>query len=362
MSITEIKTIADISKLAINRFTDWSQLGCVYVREKGDLIIFNYTQAAAYEGNWNYFERVSRGLIMDLKTGEVVARPFDKFYNWMEGERKANGIILSITEKIDGSLGILYRINGEYKIATRGSFDSDQALWATDHLNMYYDLSGLQPDLTLLFEIIYPENRVVVDYGDWSGLILLAARNRISGEYLPFDHVEKLAEIYHFLLPDVYRFDSIEDIIWRLPQLDANQEGYVVEFSDGQRFKFKGDKYKELHRLISMLSFKNTLAAVASGTVDNIISQIPDEFLGQFKGWVDEINNKVNEIEQTTSLYFIDAPKDIRKDFAIWVMQNCKDLASYMFLLLDGRDIKPLIYKKAFEDCKNDTVVSEDAL
>ena len=57
------------------------------VRRKGELAIFNYTKAAQFAERWNFFERVSRGLILNAVTGEVVARSFDKFFNWGEGGR-----------------------------------------------------------------------------------------------------------------------------------------------------------------------------------------------------------------------------------------------------------------------------------
>ncbi|HRF99146.1 MAG TPA: hypothetical protein PLZ51_28235, partial [Aggregatilineales bacterium] len=74
--------------------------------------------------------------------------------------------------KMDGSLGILYRWQGAYYIATRGNFDSDQAIWATIFLRTHYDLHNLADEYTLLFEIIYPDNRIVVNYGQRQDLVL----------------------------------------------------------------------------------------------------------------------------------------------------------------------------------------------
>lgn len=360
----EIESIFQISLLAVAGETDWKQYGDVNTQTDGDLIIFNYSQKAIYEARWNFFERVSRGLIINKRTGEIVARPFDKFYNWMEGERTSSGRIVTITEKMDGSLGILYRDNGHYGIATRGSFTSDQAIWATKFLNTFYNLDGLPMDYTLLFEIVYPENRVVVDYQNSCDLYLLAIRHRFTGAYLPYQEVRRVASMYNFPTPLVFQFERIEDVIKRLPALNANQEGYVVEFSDGQRFKFKGAKYLELHRLISGLSFKNTLAAVASGTIDNIRSQIPEEFLEQFNGWVEEIEEGRSAVSEKVRAIYEESPKTSRKDFALWISEHFPPVYHpYLFAMFDNRDITPLIYKHAFRDRKDSKVldVSEDA-
>lgn len=351
--MAEIALIQDIQKLAVSGFSDWRSLGDVCVIEDGDLLLFNYTAEAHFAARWNFFEQVSRGLIINKRTGEIVARPFDKFWNWLEGGRKASGHIVTVTEKKDGSLAILFRDNGKYRIATRGSFDGKQAMWATALLRDTYGDMDIPNEYTLLFELIAPENRIVVDYGNTRDLFLLAVRNRFTGEYLPFyPDTYELASKFGFPTPKVHAFNNITEIIERTGTLDVSEEGYVVEFSDGSRWKFKGDRYLELHRLISGLSFKHTLEAIARGTVDSVRSQIPDEFSAQFDGWVDEIAVMVAVVQDEVKRAFADAPKESRKDFAVWVNKNHRDIAPYLFAMLDGRDIVPMIYKMAFQDRK----------
>lgn len=114
--------------------TEWAQYGDVRAVYHEGLVLFNYTQQCQYAGRWNWFEQQSRGLILNATTGEIVARPFPKFFNLGECTPALGATIDYITEKWDGSLGILYRHNDEYKIATRGSFTGEQAQWATDFL------------------------------------------------------------------------------------------------------------------------------------------------------------------------------------------------------------------------------------
>jgi len=348
--IDEITSVNDIVVLAKSGFSDWKHFGEVAVVNEEDLSLFNYTTKAQFDDRFNFFESVSRGLIINRITGELVARPFDKFFNWGQGGRRACGHIVTITEKIDGSLGILYRRDGCYRIATRGSFHSEQADWATKQLQNY-GLSALPNEFTLLFEIVYPENRVVVDYGDVSELFLLAIRNRFDGTYRQFyPDVYDIGEKFGFKLPSVFSFNNVTEIIERTGTLDATQEGFVVEFSDEQRFKFKGDKYLELHRLISGMSFKNTVKAFESGEIDYIHSQIPDEFLGLFDGWVDSIETTLRNIRISVNEVFLESPRGSKKEFALWVQSEHKDLSPYLFAMWDGRDITPLIYKLAFRD------------
>lgn len=355
VKLTEITRIQDILDLAMSGFTEWKQYGSVKQDVLGDLILLCYTQEAVFSRQWNEFEQLSRGLIVNKVTGEVVARPFDKIFNWFEDGRKSNGRIMTITEKLDGSMGTLFRHNGNYRIATKGSFSSPQSQWATKFLNDNYNLTDLPNELTLIFEIIYPQNRsdnrLVIDYGEREDLVLLAARNRFTGDYLPFyPGVYNLSRKYGFSLPNVYTFNNVTQILEICGKLDSNEEGYVVEFSDGQRFKFKGDRYLELHKLLNGLSFKNTLKAVQEGQVDYIKSQLPDEFLDEFNGWLEIIDTTIESTKKAVKELFDTAPQSSQKEFALWVNDYHKDMFVYLFAMKSGYDLMPLIYKHAFKD------------
>jgi len=351
----EINKISNIQKLVVDGFQDWRDFGHVYTKEKDDLILFNYLNEAQYEGRWNFLERVSRGLIINKKTGEIVARPFDKFFNWGENNRTTNAPIKTITEKLDGSLGILYRDDG-FKIATRGSFDGDQAQWATEFFNRTYDLRGIDNLLddfnqwTFLFEIIYPENRIVIDYGQNTALYLIGVRNKITGGYLEDKILVAIAKFFGFPLPKRYEFDNIQDIVNRLETLPYHSEGWVVEFQDGQRFKFKGKEYLRVHKIIHNISFKNTLEAYINDNIQAILDVIPDEFIDDVNEHIEVIEDIILRTLRDVDALFECAPKITRKEFALWVMKTHKEYAPYLFAKLDDKDILPLIYKLAFKD------------
>lgn len=342
-----IKSIEDIQRLVLEGFSDWQSLGNVTVRNFDGILVFNYNDLAQYEARWNEFEIMSRGLLIDAKTGEIVARSFDKFFNWGERGLFTAAPIVSITEKMDGSLGILYRHEGKYRIATRGSLESEQAIWATNFLNTHFDLSDLENERTLLFEIIYPKNRVVVDYGSREDLVLLAVRNRFTGAYLEYPRVRAIAHRYGFSLPNSeYSQISTDDLIAKMENLSENEEGYVAEFADGQRFKFKSAAYLRLHKLISTISFKNVLAAHETGALNDYLGQIPDEFLGEVKQWIAYIETTMQSEMARLEWLFSQSPRlHSRKDFALWVTAKHKADSKYLFAMLDGKDIKPLIYK-----------------
>jgi RNA ligase len=89
-----------------------------------------------------------------------------------------------VYDKLDGSLGILYFYDDKPYIATRGSFTSEQAERANKIFQKKYSHLHFNKEHTYLFEIIYPENRIVVDYGAKEDLILLAVLDTETGKDL----------------------------------------------------------------------------------------------------------------------------------------------------------------------------------
>ena len=124
------------------------------------LTIWNYTEKVQYENLWDEVTLSARGLVTD-DTGDIVATPFQKFFNIEEGKFEATEKF-EVYEKMDGSLGIVFWYRGQWVVATRGSFTSDQSIKAREILKKY-NTDIMFRHLTFCFEIIYPENRIVLD-------------------------------------------------------------------------------------------------------------------------------------------------------------------------------------------------------
>ena len=348
----KIESLQDISDLLVSGFDDWGSHGRIYIRHSGDLSIFNYQQTAIFDNRWDFLERVSRGLIINNKTGEIVARPFDKFFNWGERDRRTNANVSMVTEKMDGSLGILYMDEGSPFIATRGSFDGEQAVWATEYLQVQWIYNSnyeFPPGVTLLFEIIYPENRIIVDYGDREDLVLIAGRYIESGNYLTYRDLFDISDRFGFTLVPL-AFENMKggvkvtDLILGQANLNSKAEGWVAYFDDGSIFKFKSHEYMALQKKIMGLSFKNTLQAVREGTHMDIEILVPEEFLKEYQTWVLNIQRRYMQIGQRVSDALDAAPKTTRKEFALWVLANYPDVSHVIFACVDGKDYENKIF------------------
>src|SRR5208337_1932600 len=232
-----------------------------------ELAIYNYTERAQFDRIWDDVTNVCRGLI--VAHGEVVvARGFNKFHNLNTEyapetmEDNLHGLPL-VTAKLDGSLGILYNWDGQWWIATRGSFDSEQARWATKWLRQHSAWLESQElgRYTPVFEIIYGANRIVVDY-DYEALVLLALINNRTGLEVPRDLLDEFGETCQF--PVVKRFDKT--LAECAAEDNLNEEGYVLTYPNGVKVKVKFAEYVRLHRILTGLNPKGIWELLANGT------------------------------------------------------------------------------------------------
>lgn len=234
----EHEQMEEAGRIAVNKAPD------------SPMYIHNYTNKAQFANEWSETERVCRGVITDLR-GNIIARGMPKFFN--EGDPRVGEIGMDepfwLFEKFDGSLGVSYLdINGMPKIATRGSFVSDQANMANYLLytEAYDDVQEMitafsRQNKTALFEIIYPENKIVVDYGDESRLVWIGHVDNTNGRFFPN---------YRWAIERVTMNEGV-------PVIPSNKEGYVGITDDGKMFKIKSEEYKTLHKTIFGLSNKS---------------------------------------------------------------------------------------------------------
>ena len=365
-----------------------------------DLTIWNYSPRVQYERLWDDITMQCRGLVTNSK-GDIVAKPFKKFFNYEEHKpEEIPNEDYVVYEKMDGSLGILFyyeyelsdekrynmwfnnnyetgmerffdpnnlpdydnpyyeptpKTKGEWILCTRGSFISEQSIKGREILEKY-DYKRLPKEFTYLFEIIYPENRIVCEY-DYEDLILLGAINTKNGIEINIHNdldedirFNNLFKNLGFKLVMVYKtWGETYDLLKE--EISKDREGYVIRFKNGFRMKIKGEEYKRLHKILTNISNRDIWEHLKDNKpLNEILDKVPDEFYQ----WV---NNQVNMfkemflITQTmvelTFIRFI-KPEMSRKEAAEIIKTKDKTLQPILFKKLDGKDYSELIWKKIY--------------
>lgn len=333
---------------------------CGYISKRKhpvyDLYAYKYTKVTQFENKWNEATLLCRGLILDGDYN-IVARPMGKFFNYEELPKEEADYIMGsdfqLTEKVDGSLGILIKYNNEYFISTQGSFDSEQAVWASKFLNDNFDRKVLESldcdNFTYLFEIIYPDNKIIVDYGDKTSLVFLAKINKESGEDLLFSD-DLMKEMSAFEITK--RFTDLESLDYKkIKSLDlSNKEGFVVHSSRG-RLKIKFENYFEKVKIKMYMNPKGVWEVMMEGNVDAVRKELPEELLDWYNSTVLEfeskVENRVLELKALHKRLVLSLPEMYsRKMFAIEVNKMLSNVKGYMFSIEDGRDIRMNVLKE----------------
>ncbi len=337
-----------------------------YVRKKEHdsfpLYILNYAEKAQFENKWVPETLQSRGLVVRSDTGEVWQRCMPKFFSWdsAQAPRITTGPTL-VSRKEDGSMLTLVRdvwtSPGEVKYfcATRGSFQSSQALWSTDFFNKNYQDYGFDPreNKTYVFEVCGAFNRIVLSYGDFEGLILLEVLDNETGllDIEEFDLCSWPVKVERRLINITdNNYDKVHEELDALD--DENEEGLVFYFvRTGHRVKAKLARYVERHRIVTNTNARNLWLHISQGKgLEEYLNDVPDEFAQWVIETAQDLAAKFSAINLAAISEFQDLEplKEDRAKFA--AMAKRSPYADILFLLLDNKKTDWQIWKRIKPD------------
>ncbi len=304
------------------------------IKEDGPYVIFNYDQLRS---DFNSpIVREARGIIFRRDDwSHPVCWPFMKFGNYGESYvPEINWETAFVSEKIDGSL-IKVWWDGSWKISTNGTIDAWKAdlgdvrmpnfgEYFTQTIEKYYPncsvfLCDLDSDLTYMFELVGPYNRVVVPYEE-PAIYFLGARNKFTGEEFNCSSLTAGALCMgRFKLPKQYPFNSLEHCIKITENFPWDAEGMVVCDAQFNRVKIKSPAYVMAHyaRNNNVINRKHLLGVILSGEIEEFLCYAAD-----YKEELEKVQNlmkaycKVGDQIAKSCQRLYDIPK---KTYAYWV-------------------------------------------
>jgi RNA ligase len=345
MEPVHASTVVDLDE--VDRLVASGYLSEQHHRELGYRIL-NYTTRTVVEHLWTDTTERCRGLVLD-RNNNIVARPVRKFHNFT-GVRPPGFVLTKsplVYDKVDGSLGIVVPTPDGHIIATRGSFESDQARHATELWHRGYAHLVKPPrGITLLVEIVYPDNQIVVDYGTRDELVLLAGIDNRTGADVPLWEIEwpgAAATMHPSLqLDTAYSFATGND--------KAEAEGVVLVWMhpdrESYRLKVKHPDYVRRHSTIFGLSSLSIWRRLAAGDLpDEIIAELPDELHAWARRQANAIIDERDRVRARATADLATIPLDAnRADQARLINKNTAD-PPVVFKLLDGKDPTELLWK-----------------
>lgn len=319
----------------------------VKVKFNNNLAIFNYNIGADFN---NKIVRECRGIIIDLNNFQVVCWPFTKFGNYYESY--ADDIDWStaiVQEKIDGSICKLYWYDHEWHWATNSCINASEAIIQNSNRTFQdiiysainynaIDLNKLEKTKTYIFELVSPENKVVIDY-DFPFLYHIGTRSNLTGiEYKNFIGIA---------WPRTYNLDnySLENVLKEVEKFNdddgCEHEGFVVCDANYHRIKVKNLKYLKLH-------YNLTRNSISKKDIVKALIFNDEESIETFKSYPKFlVRVKFYDWQVTKFLYELDIYIKGIRDLYLSLGQNRKDFAmsvsndkfkSFAFIAIDHMD------------------------
>jgi hypothetical protein len=303
-----------------------------------NLVQFKYSQIASIMSE--PLVQQARGIILDEDNGwAVVARPFDKFFNY--GEPNAAEVDWStarVQEKLDGSLMILYFYDGAWHVASSGTPDAagdvngSEETFADLFWRVWEEKGYLPPrdtSFTYCFELMTKHNRVVVQHPE-NRLVLIGMRHTEHGyeERVDYEWASCAGAPPRSGWERVkyFRLQSIADVEQTFAVMDPlKQEGYVVVDADFKRLKVKHPGYVAIHHMKDGFGPKRALDIIRTGEKTELLAHFP-EWRPEFDATQARFDAFVRDLE---SLYAAHQAIPVQKDFAAAVKHSPSSAALF---------------------------------
>ena len=324
---------------------------------------------------WTQDNKHMRSVVVNY-AGEVISAGFPKFTNWGENPDHfpvPNSLKhCTVVEKLDGSLLIVSKYNGQYILRTRGTVDA--STMANGHeLEIFKNtiLSKLSHIYTSdtwnyswLFEWVSPINKIVLNYGDEPDWYLVGVINHDDYSLANQFSLDRYATNLELKRPPTYTFSDVQDLLKDVDQWRGKEGVVVYSKNDQMLHKVKAMQYLKCHAFKSNATFENTIEMFFEFDMPSyqdfevkLIEKFDYECYQMVRGHISTICDGYKEILNIVEGMhrFVDKIKllNTRKEQATAVFSSYgkeSNRSSYIFTILDGKklskeQLKKLLYQ-----------------
>ena len=302
--------------------------------------------------------RECRGLIFDIGTGNLISRPYHKFFNVGEKEEtQLNKINLYephvVLEKLDGSMIRPILTPEGFRLATKAGI-TDVAMNAEvfvadkSHYNTFIR-KCIQKGVTPLFEWVSRKNRIVVDYPE-DNLILTGMRYNNTGSYLTYAVMKSYATSWNIPVVKAVNGLPVQNINLFVKQVREwdDGEGIVLRFDNGHMCKVKSADYVLRHKSKDSISQeKNVLQTILEDAVDDLVPLLTPEDAERVLAFQRAFHAGLDEVALEMAELFVEGNKMYpeKKDFAVeFVQKKVSSLhAPIMYAMKGGKGSKEVL-------------------
>lgn len=304
-----------------------------------NLVLFKYSNNSIPDNPINI---EARGVIFDKTNWNVVARGFDRFFNYNEPYAvKIDFRNSKVEEKIDGSIIKLYYYNNIWIVSSSSMIDANKALegknfyelFITAALKQNLDFSLLNKNNTYIFELVSPEAQIVIHY-PITKIYHIGTRNNLTGLEVNEDiGIEQ---------PHRYSFRNFDEVVNTAAKFDKDKEGFVVVDNKFRRVKVKSLEWLKAHALSanSTLTLRRAIELLLNiGDLNEYLTYFPDkkEVFNKLRADIAEINNKIDLIHNEIIIAKIQY--STKKEIAEWILSEHSDKKAIYFAVYKDDDL-----------------------
>jgi RNA ligase len=270
--------------------------------------------------------REARGMIFCKKTGELLSRPFQKFFNLGEREDLIPDFSKPhyIVDKLDGSMIRPVPLPSGIRWGTKMGI-TDVAMQAEEFVSKHpkyqkFAEACIEANATPLFEWCSRQQRIVLDYPE-DNLVLLAVRDNFTGEYVARKGIEVFSQVWDIPVVRVHEMcwarDNSEDFITFIRSM-TGIEGFVIQFHDGHMVKIKTDEYVSLHRAKSLLdNERDVVGLILEEKIDDLMPLLPEPDHLRLRKFADDVWGDILRFQTDVNILLRQTRNIPRKEFAL---------------------------------------------